>query len=179
MFIFLTPKQVQDLNIGYQVPEGQNPDTIRPWELSNLLTQAQKYYGVSQKNPFQNDLEENKSKGVIASIVLEFPHKVCRINENELNLYGLKYGLLKLNNSVDVFNRLLTSGEISKEDLSIAGADSNLMNKLDHRSQTSIDDFYSQISLFLSDQVEDERFKEYFDQFAGSDELNFWLYGVD
>ena len=179
MLLFATHKQICELNIGYKIPENQNEDVILPWNLDQLKVQAEKHFGISSNTAFKNFSENNDSKGVCTEIVVEFPHKECRLNCEEINMYGLKFGLLTLNNPIDVFQRLLQSDEIDFEDLSIAGAECKILDELQHRCEMSIDDFYGKISLLLAEEIEDDRFKSYFESFIGTDELNFWLYGVN
>lgn len=127
--IFLTPKQIKKLDIGIDPSmfREDEEDSIFPFLLDSLKEMVKEStMGEDNGSTIAMKVEGSECKAYIA---LDINGKMCKLQSEEWNLFNNLEGL-PIHKQTKVFQRLISQGEITLEDLAAVDIDTSVYKKL-------------------------------------------------
>lgn len=127
--IFLTPNQLYGLDIGFpsDVFQQDELDDLFPFELQTLENIAyDTFLGTQIESPFLVNLEGGNAK---IGVVVQVGSKACFLAQQECPPSILS-GCVPPENQVAIFQRLISEGQLTLDDLAAADIDNNVYKQL-------------------------------------------------
>ncbi len=123
--VFLTPNQVKDLDIGLDlnVFSPDELDTLFPFVVDVLKEMIKETTVGEQNGDFMSLPVENS--GIKVQLLISINGKLCEIQSEEI-----VNGQVRLCEQVKLFQRLLSQGSITLEDLAAEDIDNDVYKKL-------------------------------------------------
>lgn len=127
--IFLTPNQLEELNIGMDTSIFREDEMEEQFPfLLDSLEQMVKETTLGDVNGSEIELSvENSDTKVF--ICIEINGKLCKLQSEEWDITNNLYGMPK-HTQIKVFQRLISTGQITLEDLAIEDIDNDVYKKL-------------------------------------------------
>ena len=127
--VFFTPKQVEEMDIGLDMSQFSSSEmnTLFPF-LADTLKEMVKETTIGEKNGDTIKLPVENGD-CVAFICVEINGKLCKLQTEEWDVYNNLKGM-PINVQVKVFQRLLSEGQITLDDLAAEDIDNSVYKKL-------------------------------------------------
>lgn len=128
--VFITPTQLAKLDIGFPIEENFKPDEYDsqfPLVLGTLKEMVKETtLGDKNGSEIQFPIENSQC---IAFICISINGKLCKLQREEWDVTNNFHGM-PIHTQIKVFQRLISEGQITLQDLAAADIDNNVYKKL-------------------------------------------------
>lgn len=173
--VFVTPRQVQALGIGFDISDYQGcEDDVQPFVVDALVEMAREHLlGAKNGSCYRFPVEK---AACCVTLCLDINGKLCRLQREELDGQNPLRGV-PLANQVKMFQRLLSEQRISLDDLAVADVDLGVYKELCVNSTEGEDKWQEvliKIAKWIVEQKSSKKWGKYFKAYIGTDKMEWW-----